>query len=325
MQREPVPAALVRGQRLAAPFAIHPGKPGDVERLVVDGKLARHVEERLAVIIRRLFALRFLAEAAVALKDQRPVRVEFQRVAEVGSGSGQFQWRDRCRVKTVERAQLPRIDESLKRYRLGAGLADAATAKRFVRAVGVGARYGGVSHPGLLCRPAFQCCPRTQSLPEQGPLCAIGIARAISEVRRHIPPLDPKFGMRTVIGRKGERPAWNDGGKAVGFFLQPREPLRARFAGKREQGGCARKMAPGDFAVSAHWQRSGSGLAAASAPAAAPVTLPRTAPPAWPRQTVRRVAAGRSGTAAASRTPSHLRSRSGTTPPVARAAARTAR
>ncbi len=67
--------------------------------------------------------------------------------------------------------------------------------------------------------------------------------------------------MRTVIGRKGERPAGNDGGKAVGFFLQPREPLRARLAGKREQGGRARKMAPGDFAVSAHWQRSGSGLA----------------------------------------------------------------
>ena len=174
MQREPVPAALVRGQRLAAPFAVHPGKPGDVERLFVDGKFARHVEERLAVIIRRLFTLGLFAVTAVTLQDQRPVGAKFQRVAEVGGGSGQLQWRDLVGIKTIERAHLPRIDEGLKGRRLGAGLTNAAAAKRFVRAVRVGARDGGVSHPGLLRRPAFQRCARAQGLPEQGPLRAVG-------------------------------------------------------------------------------------------------------------------------------------------------------
>ena len=45
MQREPVPSGLVRRQRLAAPFPIHPGLSGNFDRLVVDGDAARHLEK----------------------------------------------------------------------------------------------------------------------------------------------------------------------------------------------------------------------------------------------------------------------------------------
>ena len=50
---------------------------------VVDGEAAGHREERLAVIIGGLFALRFSAVAGIAFQDQRLVRVEPQGVAEI--------------------------------------------------------------------------------------------------------------------------------------------------------------------------------------------------------------------------------------------------
>src|SRR4051794_40555325 len=40
MQRQPVPAGLVGIERLAAPFAVHPGLARDIDRLVVDGERA---------------------------------------------------------------------------------------------------------------------------------------------------------------------------------------------------------------------------------------------------------------------------------------------
>src|SRR5258708_16448453 len=52
MQRQPLPAALIRRERLAAPLAVQPGLPGDLGRLVVEGDAARHSKIRLAVIIR---------------------------------------------------------------------------------------------------------------------------------------------------------------------------------------------------------------------------------------------------------------------------------
>ena len=52
MQREPVPAALVGGEGLAAPFAVHPGKAGDGDGLVVDGDLARRGIEELDELAR---------------------------------------------------------------------------------------------------------------------------------------------------------------------------------------------------------------------------------------------------------------------------------
>src|SRR5207302_6010953 len=67
MQRKPVPSALIRGERLAAPFPVHPCLTGDLYRSIVDGDAARRLEIRLAKIIRGLSALRFFAVAGLAL------------------------------------------------------------------------------------------------------------------------------------------------------------------------------------------------------------------------------------------------------------------
>src|SRR3569832_2818170 len=67
MQREPIPAGLGGAERLAAPFAVEPGLAGDLDRSVVDRKLAVGAIERLAVVIRGLVALGLLAVAVVAL------------------------------------------------------------------------------------------------------------------------------------------------------------------------------------------------------------------------------------------------------------------
>src|SRR5260370_19248006 len=94
MQREPVPSGLIRGERLAAPFPIHPGLSGDCCRLVVDGDAACRLEIRLAEIIRGLSALGFLAVASIALQNQRPIGVKPQRIAEIGPRRVKFERRD---------------------------------------------------------------------------------------------------------------------------------------------------------------------------------------------------------------------------------------
>src|SRR5262249_29837169 len=83
MQREPVPAALILCQRLAAPFPVHPGETADLDRLVVDGETAFRLEEGLAVIIGGLLSLRLPAVAAVALQHQWMIGLELQRAGEV--------------------------------------------------------------------------------------------------------------------------------------------------------------------------------------------------------------------------------------------------
>src|SRR6266436_9579807 len=83
MQREPVPPGLIWRQRLAAPFAIHPGKTRDLGRPVIDGDAAGDLELRLAEIIRRLSTLRFPAVAGIALQHQGTIRVETQRISEI--------------------------------------------------------------------------------------------------------------------------------------------------------------------------------------------------------------------------------------------------
>src|SRR5581483_3226260 len=51
MQRQPVPSGLIGSERLAAPFAIHPGKARHLDRSVVDGDMTAGLEIRLAVVI----------------------------------------------------------------------------------------------------------------------------------------------------------------------------------------------------------------------------------------------------------------------------------
>jgi hypothetical protein len=131
MQRQPVPSALIRRQRLAAPLPVQPRLAGDLGRLVVDGNAARHSKIRLAVIIRRLFALRFAAVAAVALQHQRAIRVEAQRVAEIGARCVERQRRDVRGVHRLQPAHFPGIDPGAVRARLDTGLADAAAGKGF--------------------------------------------------------------------------------------------------------------------------------------------------------------------------------------------------
>src|SRR5438132_1299162 len=107
MQRKPVPTALIRRERLAAPFPIHPGPPGNLCRLVVDGDAARYLEIRLAVIIRGLSALGFLAVSTVALQHQRPIGVEPQRIAEIRTRCGELERRDRVVAYRIKPAHLP--------------------------------------------------------------------------------------------------------------------------------------------------------------------------------------------------------------------------
>src|SRR5258706_9521254 len=107
MQREPVPSGLTRRERLAAPFPIHPGPPGNFCRLIVDSDAARYLEIRLAVIIRGLSALGFLAVAAVALQHQRSIGVEPERIAEIRARCGEFERRDGVVAHRIEPAHLP--------------------------------------------------------------------------------------------------------------------------------------------------------------------------------------------------------------------------
>ena len=194
MQRQPVPAGLIRRQRLAAPLPVQPGLSGDLDRLVVDGDAAGHRKIRLAVIIRGLFALRFSAVAGIALQHQRPIGVEAQRVAEIGPRCGEFERRDVGRVHRIKPAHFPGIDPGAKRACLDAGLADAAAGKSFAGSVGIRRRHRGVAHPDLLIGPAFLLRAGPRRLTKQGPLRAIGGAAGVHQIRRHVPPLDPKSG-----------------------------------------------------------------------------------------------------------------------------------
>ena len=85
VQREPVPSGLIRSERLAAPFPVHPGEARYLGGFVADGDTAARLEKRLAEIIRGLSALRFPAVAGVALQHQRTIGVEPQRVGEIGA------------------------------------------------------------------------------------------------------------------------------------------------------------------------------------------------------------------------------------------------
>src|SRR5208283_5099771 len=139
MQREPVPAGLVGGERLAAPFAVHPGLARDIDRLVVDGKSPAYLEEGLAVVIRGLPALGFAAVAAIALQHQWAVGRELECVGEILGCCGEYERSDGVGIGIVRPAHLPGIDEGVKRTCLDTSLTDTAACKTFAEAMGVGA------------------------------------------------------------------------------------------------------------------------------------------------------------------------------------------
>ena len=181
---------------------------------------------RLAVIIGGLLAQRFPAVSGVALQYQRFVGVETQGVTEIGAGRVEIERRDVFRVHRIEPAHFPGVDPGAERACLNAGLADPAARKRFGVAVRVGAGDGGMAEPDLLVGPAFAlsaCCDR---LTKQRPLRAIGGTVCVSEVGRHIPPLDAELRMRAMIGWKRKCLAGNHGSKPLRAFAETGEALR---------------------------------------------------------------------------------------------------
>ena len=309
MQREPVPSGLVGRQRLAAPLPVHPGQAGDVDGLVVDGDAAARLEKRLAVIIRRLSALRFAAVAGVALQHQRPVGVEPQRIAEIGARRLEVERRD---ASASRMPSSPRISQESIQARNGlgldAGLADAAARKGFADSDGcrrASPRHGPSRSAGW---PSPRCCaPGCSGLTKQRPLRAIGRAAGVHEIRGHVPPLDAKLRMRAVIGGKRKALAGHDGCKSFRVLAEPGKALRARaLPPSAEQRRAPPAKARRDMLMLA---LIGKNLDQAGRlhprqfhhrQAARPA-----AQPASQRQAARAVAAGRHGTAAASRTPSH--------------------
>ena len=257
MQRKPVPSALIRGERLAAPFPVHPCLTGDLYRSIVDGDAARRLEIRLAKIIRGLSALRFSAVAGLALQNECPIGVEAQRVTEIRTRGGEFERRDGVVARPSEPTHFPCINPGPKRLWLDAGLANAAAGKRFAVSVGIGTRHRGVTHPDLLVGPAFLLGARLHRLTKQRPLRAIGNARRIGKISGHVPPLDPVARMRTVIFREGKDLAGGDGCESFRFHAEAGKALGKRaFAAKPEKSSARDQCAAGYRHLIAHRQKS---------------------------------------------------------------------
>src|SRR4030081_693618 len=93
-----------------------------------------------------------------------------------------------------------------------------------------------MAHPDLLIGPSLLLCAGPRCQTEQGPLRAAGRAGGIHKVRRHVPPLDAKVRMRTMIGRKRKCLAGSDRGEPLAAHATPRKALRQRgFAAEREK------------------------------------------------------------------------------------------
>ncbi len=245
MQREPVPSGLIGRKRLAAPLAVHPRLSADLYRLVVEGENPGRLEKRLTVIIGRLSAFGFFAVAGVALKNERMIGFETQRVTEVPTRSRQFK---RCDVHVGEAfgaVHVPGIDPGMKRMRLDTGLADAAARECFAAAVDSRARRSGMPHPDLLVGPAFLLRARRHRLPKQRPLHAIGGARGIPEVRRHVPPLDAILRMRAMIGWKCQHAPGHHGCKSFGVAAETGKALRQRRSPVERQGSASPRQRRG--------------------------------------------------------------------------------
>src|SRR5450756_2401884 len=121
----------------------------------------------------------------------------------------------------------------------------------------MGAGDSGVAHPELLAGPAFFLRAGPHRLAKQGPLRAEGCALRIRQVRRHVPPLDAKIGVRAVIGRESKTLAGSDGGESFRALAEPGKALRSRAIGAEpESDGAAEKGATGYRGVTAHRRRS---------------------------------------------------------------------
>src|ERR671937_1174573 len=127
------------------------------------------------------------------------VGFEMQCVSEILGRCRELKRRDGVGIGAIRSAHLPGIDPGLEWLRLDTCLIDATARESLSGAMAVGARDGGMRHPDLLVGPAFAVGTWRHRLAKQRPLRAIGIAGAVCEVRRHVPPFDAIAGMRTVI------------------------------------------------------------------------------------------------------------------------------
>src|SRR5213078_1889364 len=118
----------------------------------------------------------------------------------------------------------------------------------------VSAGYRRVAHPYLLVGPTLLLRARLHRLTKQGPLRAMGNPGRVHQIRGHVPPLDPVIRVRSVIGRKCECLAGNDGCESAAIHAKP------------ENNGAARKGAAGYRELIVHRQRSSPGSPAACAP-----------------------------------------------------------
>src|SRR5258708_2260498 len=257
MQREPVPAGLIRGERLAAPFPVHPGLACDLYGLVVDRDAAARLEKRLAEIIRGLAALGFFAVTAIALQHQRATGITAQRTGKLHPRRFECKRRDHVVAHWLTPAHFPGIDPGEKGFCFDAGLADAAAREGFAVAVGVGACHGRVAHPDLLIGPAFLLRARLYRLAKQGPLRAMGGAGRIHKISRHVPPLDPEVRMRAVIFWKTENLARSNRRKPFAAHAKPGKTLRqSALAAKPDEREAGREGPAGYRGVIAHWRKS---------------------------------------------------------------------
>ena len=119
-------------------------------------------------------------------------------------------------------------------------------------AMRVGARHRGMCHPELLAGPAFELWAGSGRLAEQRPLHAERGSVGAREIGRHVPPLDAKLRMRSVISGKDEMLAGHDLCKAVCGLAKPGIALRARMAGEAERKRRAQERAARERAASVH-------------------------------------------------------------------------
>jgi hypothetical protein len=157
------------------------------------------------------------------------VRVEAQRVAEIGARCFQLTRCDIVVVDRIEPAHFPGIDPGAKRLCVDAGLADPAARERLGKAMGIGAGDGGMAHPDCwLAQPSWGRPPRSPG--ETASIARHRPRHARREIGRHIPPLDAEFRMRPVVGGKCECPARHDCRKSIRAFTKPGKALREGLA-----------------------------------------------------------------------------------------------
>src|SRR6185437_2903314 len=120
-----------------------------------------------------------------------------------------------------------------------------------------GAGERRMSHPDLLACPSLPLRTRLHRGAKQRPLRAVTDTRRIDKIGRHIPPFDVKIGMRAVIGGKGKCLAWRHLRITGGLAAEARKALRCGCpAGQGEKRNAARKCAPRQLWLSAHWKKS---------------------------------------------------------------------